>query len=303
MPKNAVLFSCEKCDFSCSKKSNYDKHLMTRKHEIRTNSNKKMPKNAAPFMCSKCSKEYTSRSSLWYHAKKCNIDVVVQSVDISSSTCITKVTNENTSKIDNINIKDMFLEVIQENKELRKTIQTMIPKMGNTTNHITNKFNMNIFLNQDCKDAINIMDFVESLKIQMDDLIHTGKVGFVDGITNIFIQGLRELELHKRPIHCSDLKRDVLYVKDNDMWEKENEGNEKVKKAIHFIKRNNIQQINSWVVENPECMSENNIKNDDYMQIVHHSLGGTGSQQDKNVHKIIKNLAKEVYIQKIDSID
>jgi hypothetical protein len=262
-----------------------------------------MPKNAAPFMCSKCSKEYTSRSSLWYHAKKCNIDVVVQSVDISSSTCITKVTNENTSKIDNINIKDMFLEVIQENKELRKTIQTMIPKMGNTTNHITNKFNMNIFLNQDCKDAINIMDFVESLKIQMDDLIHTGKVGFVDGITNIFIQGLRELELHKRPIHCSDLKRDVLYVKDNDMWEKENEGNEKVKKAIHFIKRNNIQQINSWVVENPECMSENNIKNDDYMQIVHHSLGGTGSQQDKNVHKIIKNLAKEVYIQKIDSID
>jgi len=300
MPKNAILFSCEKCDFSCSKKSNYDKHLMTRKHEIRTNSNKKMPKNAAPFMCSKCSKEYTSRSSLWYHAKKCNIDVVVQSVDISSSTCITKVTNENTSKIDNINIKDMFLEVIQENKELRKTIQTMIPKMGNTTNHITNKFNMNIFLNQDCKDAINIMDFVESLKIQMDDLIHTGKVGFVDGITNIFIQGLRELELHKRPIHCSDLKRDVLYVKDNDMWEKENEGNEKVKKAIHFIKRNNIQQINSWVVENPECMSENNIKNDDYMQIVHHSLGGTGSQQDKNVHKIIKNLAKEVYIQKID---
>jgi hypothetical protein len=303
MPKNAVLFSCEKCDFSCSKKSNYDKHLMTRKHEIRTNSNKKMPKNAAPFMCSKCSKEYTSRSSLWYHAKKCNIDVVVQNVDISSSTCITKVTNENTSKIDNINIKDMFLEVIQENKELRKTIQTMIPKMGNTTNHITNKFNMNIFLNQDCKDAINIMDFVESLKIQMDDLIHTGKVGFVDGITNIFIQGLRELELHKRPIHCSDLKRDVLYVKDNDMWEKENEGNEKVKKAIHCIKRNNIQQINSWVVENPECMSENNIKNDDYMQIVHHSLGGTGSQQDKNVHKIIKNLAKEVYIQKIDSID
>jgi hypothetical protein len=262
-----------------------------------------MPKNAAPFMCSKCSKEYTSRSSLWYHAKKCNIDVVVQSVDISSSTCITKVTNENTSKIDNINIKDMFLEVIQENKELRKTIQTMIPKMGNTTNHITNKFNMNIFLNQDCKDAINIMDFVESLKIQMDDLIHTGKVGFVDGITNIFIQGLRELELHKRPIHCSDLKRDVLYVKDNDMWEKENEGNEKVKKAIHSIKRNNIQQINSWVLKNPECMSENNIKNDDYMQIVHHSLGGTGSQQDKNVHKIIKNLAKEVYIQKIDSID
>lgn len=299
MPKNAKIFFCENCDFGCSKKSNYDKHLLTRKHEIRTNSNRKMPKNAAAYVCSKCSKEYSSRSSLWYHAKKCS---VTSDDEHQNMICLSSYNNDMISETCNLDMKEMFLEVIHENKELRKTIQTMIPKIGNTTNNITNKINMNIFLNQECKDAINIMDFVESLNIQMDDLIHTGKAGFVDGITNIFIRGLRELELHRRPIHCTDLKRDVLYVKDNNMWEKDGDGKDKLKKAIHLVKRNNMQQINSWVVENPECMWENNTKNEDYMQIVQHSIGGTGQQQDKNVHKIIHNVAKEVYLPKIDTI-
>lgn len=305
MPKNAVFFQCKKCDFSCSKKSNWDKHLATRKHQIRTLSNEKMPKNAASYMCSICDKIYSSRSSLWYHKKKC----MEQTHDISSglvgttNEIILPFTSSEMTDVNNLDVKEMFMEVLQENKELRKTIQTMIPKMGNTTNHITNKINMNIFLNQECKDALNIMDFVESLKIQMKDLTHTGRAGFVDGITNIFIRGLRELELHKRPIHCSDLKREVMYVKDNDIWEKETENKDKLKKAIHSVKRSNIQQINSWVEENPECLVTDNTKNEDYMQIVHHSLGGSGNQQDKNIHKIIKNVAKEVYLQKDGDID
>lgn len=305
MPKNAVFFQCKKCDFSCSKKSNWDKHLATRKHQIRTLSNEKMPKNAASYMCSICDKIYSSRSSLWYHKKKC----MEQTYDISSglvgttNEIILPFTSSEMTDVNNLDVKEMFMEVLQENKELRKTIQTMIPKMGNTTNHITNKINMNIFLNQECKDALNIMDFVESLKIQMKDLTHTGRAGFVDGITNIFIRGLRELELHKRPIHCSDLKREVMYVKDNDIWEKETENKDKLKKAIHSVKRSNIQQINSWVEENPECLVTDNTKNEDYMQIVHHSLGGSGNQQDKNIHKIIKNVAKEVYLQKDGDID
>jgi len=267
-----------------------------------------MPKNAAAYMCSFCDKVYSSRSSLWYHKKKCGKqvkDISGGKVEEDVGDLLPYVSNEivDAQDMNNLDVKEMFMEVLQENKELRKTIQTMIPKIGNTTNHITNKFNMNIFLNQECKDALNIMDFVESLKIQMDDLVHTGKVGFVDGITNIFIRGLRELELHKRPIHCSDLKREVLYVKDNNMWEKETENKDKLKKAIHSIKRSNIQQINSWVEENPECLATDNTKNEDYMQIVHHSLGGSGNQQDKNIHKIIKNVAKEVYLQKNDEID
>lgn len=308
MPKNAVFFSCEKCDFSCSKKSNWEKHVMTRKHQIRTFSNEKMPKNAAAYMCSNCDKAYSSRSSLWYHKKRC----IIQIHDISGivledvpTDLLPYASNEiiDAQDVNNLDVKEMFMEVLQENKELRKTIQTMIPKMGNTTNHITNKINMNIFLNQECKDALNIMDFVESLQIQMEDLTHTGRAGFVDGITNIFIRGLRELELHKRPIHCSDLKREVMYVKDNDIWEKETENKDKLKKAIHSVKRSNIQQINSWVEENPECLATDNTKNEDYMQIVHHSLGGSGNQQDKNIHKIIKNVAKEVYLQKDGDID
>jgi len=264
-----------------------------------------MPKNAASYMCTNCDKNYSSRSSLWYHKKKCNEQINDISCGLVEETneIILPFTSNEIIDVNNLDVKEMFMEVLQENKELRKTIQTMIPKMGNTTNHITNKINMNIFLNHECKDALNIMDFVESLKIQMEDLTHTGKVGFVDGITNIFIRGLRELELHKRPIHCSDLKREVLYVKDNDNWEKETENKDKLKKAIHSIKRSNIQQINSWVEENPECLATDNTKNEDYMQIVHHSLGGSGNQQDKNIHKIIKNVAKEVYLQKDGDID
>jgi predicted MPP superfamily phosphohydrolase len=174
----------------------------------------------------------------------------------------------------------------------------MIPKIGNTTNNITNKFNMNIFLNEDCKDALNLMEFVDSLKIQMKDLVNTGKSGFVNGITNIFIRGLRELEMHKRPLHCSDLKREVLYVKDNDTWEKENENKDKITKAINAIKRNNMQQITGWLEENEDTIVNDKEKSDEYLQILQQSLGGNEEQQDKNIQKIIKNVAKEVCISK-----
>ena len=211
-----------------------------------------------------------------------------------------KLVKPNTSENNDL-LKDMLVKVIDENKELRKTVQDMIPKIGNTTNttnNITNKFNMNIFLNEECKDALNLMEFIDSLQIQMEDLVNTGKTGFVNGITNIFIRGLRELEMHKRPLHCSDLKREVLYVKDNDTWEKENENKDKITKAINSIKRNNMQQITSWLEENEDTIVNDKDKSDEYLQILQNSLGGSGDQQDKNIQKIIKNVAKEVCLSK-----
>jgi hypothetical protein len=296
MPKNAEIYYCESCDFECRKKSNYDKHLLTRKHKIRTNSNEKNAEISKAFMCTTCGKSYASRSSLWYHNKKCNHNTYENKIIISEDKPDTSKINSNNDSNDLL--KDMLIKVIDENKELRKTVQDMIPKIGNTTNNITNKFNMNIFLNEECKDALNLMEFVDSLKIQMEDLVNTGKTGFVNGITNIFIRGLRELEMHKRPLHCSDLKREVLYVKDNDTWEKENENKDKISKAINSIKRNNMQQITSWIEENEDTVINDKEKSDEYLQILQQSLGGNEDQQDKNIQKIIKNVAKEVCISK-----
>ena len=175
MPKNAEIFYCESCDFECRKKSNYDKHLLTRKHKIRTNSNEKNAEKVTSYMCLTCGKNYSSRSSLWYHKKKCT--------EIPSEDKIVISENKPNTSENNDLLKDMLVKVIDENKELRKTVQDMIPKIGNTTNttnNITNKFNMNIFLNEECKDALNLMEFIDSLQIQMEDLVNTRKTGFVN---------------------------------------------------------------------------------------------------------------------------
>ena len=193
-------------------------------------------------------------------------------------------------------------QMIEENKELRsmlheqqKQIGEIIPKIGNTTN----KFNLNVFLNEQCKDAISLHDFISNLELLPEDLEDTGKLGYVDGIAKIINRGLQEMELTKRPIHCSDIKREVLYVKENDVWEKENMEKNRMRKAIEFISRANIKQIPSWVVANPASQEIGNSKNNEYMKIIEnvidtHDVG----EHSKNVTRIIKNVAKNVVLDK-----
>jgi hypothetical protein len=166
---------------------------------------------------------------------------------------------------------------------------------GNINSHNKTKFNLNFFLNEQCKDAINIMDFVNDLQVKLTDLENVGKLGYAEGISKIFIKGLKELDVFKRPIHCSDLKREVLYVKDQDAWEKENDENKKIKNAIHHIGSKNIQQITKWVDANPNCKDSESKKNDTYLQIVNQAMGGI---DEKNIEKIIHNISKEVVIEK-----
>ena len=192
--------------------------------------------------------------------------------------------------------------MIEENKELRsmlheqqKQIGEIIPKIGNTTN----KFNLNVFLNEHCKDAISLHDFISNLELLPEDLENTGKLGYVDGIAKIINRGLQEMELTKRPIHCSDIKREVLYVKENDVWEKENIEKNRMRKAIEFISRANIKQIPSWVVANPTSQEMGNSKNNEYMKIIEnvidtHDVG----EHSKNVTRIIKNVTKNVVLDK-----
>jgi hypothetical protein len=297
--KVASKFFCEKCDYFTSKKSSYDKHTLTAKHMNATNCNENATKScekvAKSYYCS-CGKKYSHHSSLWKHQKMCNE---------------TEETNDNNTDAD-INDKKIIIELLKSNKELKdlvveqnKTMIEMANKMGSTVNNTncnnnnTNNFNLQFFLNEQCKDALNIMDFINQLQVKTSDLDMVGRIGYSEGISKIFIRGLKELDVFKRPIHCSDLKREVLYVKDKDAWEKDSEENKKMKTAIKYIAAKNFKQINEWKEENPESNNYDTKKHMDYHQIVIHSMGGATAEEDENnYNKIIRNVSKEVVIKK-----
>jgi hypothetical protein len=247
---------CEKCNYSTANKSNFQKHLKTKKHL--TVETKK---------CTKCDKTYKTRQSLWKHQQNC------------------KDTNQ------------LLIKLIQQNNELQK----QVIQMSNTTyvQNIQTNFNLNIFLNEKCKDAVNITDFVDSLKVREKDIEETGNIGFIDGISKIFIRGLQELELHKRPIHCSDIKREIIYIKDQNIWEKEDEEHEKLKKAITTLTTKNTKTIVEWQKNNPSFMTFNSKKNDQYLTILSNNYGGVDeNEKEDNYKKIIKKLAKTTFINK-----
>ena len=169
----------------------------------------------------------------------------------------------------------------------------------NSHNTINNRFNLNVFLNEKCKDALNISDFINSLQISMNDVEQVGACGFVEGISKIFVNGLKQLDVYKRPIHCSDMKRETMHVKENNVWEKEDEDKTKIIEAIKTIADKNIKTIPEWKQENPDCRDSASKKSDQYLQIVGQALGACDKTKDKeNYHKIIKKVAKEVVIDK-----
>ena len=196
---------------------------------------------------------------------------------------------------------NVLVELLKQNQEFKQQILDIVKDgkyITNNNNTINNnqKFNMNFFLNEQCKDALDIMDFVNSLQLNLEDLENTGKIGYVKGISDIFLRGLRELDVYKRPIHCSDLKREVMYVKDNHVWEKD-EDKTKVKKAIQHIAGRNFKQVIEWVDKNPEAKDVRTKKHDQYMNILSKCTGGIDKEEDNVLYnKIITNVAKEVHI-------
>jgi hypothetical protein len=208
---------------------------------------------------------------------------------------------------ENKDFKEMIIEQNKQNQELQKQLIELSGKSNscitnNTTNNCitnNNKFNINFFLNEKCKDALNIKDFVNSLTLKLTDLENFSKLGFAEGISKIFIRGLKELDVYKRPIHCSDLKREVLYVKDEDKWEKENDDKKKLKNVIHHISSKNINQIPEWVRQNPNCKDSDSNKNDVYLKMISNSMCGIDeAEAETNFNKIISNVVKEVVIEK-----
>ena len=292
----ATKYNCFFCDFRCSNKFDYTRHLSTRKHKSQSQG-KEMEKmeNAknAKFVC-ECKKEYKSVSGLWKHKQKC--------VKTNES-----INTQNDYKEDLT--PQILYDILNQNKDLHqmlleqnKTIIEMTKNSKNNTiisnNNNNNKtFNLQVFLNEQCKDAMNIMEFVESLKLQITDLENVGKLGFVNGISNIIVRNLKALDVEKRPVHCSDSKRDIVYVKDENKWEKENENKEKLRTAIKYVANKNSRLIPVWKANNPECNYSDSKKSDQYNKIIVEAMGG---ETDINLleNKIIKNIAKEVIIDK-----
>jgi len=304
--KNAkkCKYYCELCDFICDNKFNFGKHLTTRKHlewsAMDTEDTKKNDKKCKKMHDCLCGKTYKYSQGLSKHKKTCfyvNVEPIIENVEItlldSSANHLEKLTS-------------MVLDVVKQNQELQKQVLELSKEkniimnstiQNNTTNH--NKFNLNFFLNEQCKDAMNIMDFVKSLTLQLSDLERVGQLGYAEGISKVFVNALKQMDVFKRPIHCSDLKREVMYVKDQGIWEKENEENTRLKWAIKHIAHKNVKQISEWQQENPEYAKIDSKVNEQYMKIISHSMGGFTEEEDEsNYNKIIKNLAREVTIQK-----
>jgi hypothetical protein len=300
--ENADIFSCDQCDFKCSKKSNYEIHLGTRKHKILTNPNILFSKNAEqPFECNQCHKTYKHASTLSSHKKKC-VKPVPLSVPAHPS-----IFNKNISGDlgDPNSLTLMVVELIKSNQELQKQMLEVC-KVGNSTinnnnnnnSHSHNKtFNMQFFLNEQCKDAMNIMDFVNTFQLDFSDLEKVGEVGYVEGMSTIIIKKLNEMDIYKRPIHCSDAKRETMFVKDKDVWEKDNGNHDKLRLAIKHISKKNTDMLNKWSAAHPGSCDSDNYLNDVYMEIVMQAMGGRGGREE-NENKIMRRIAKSCLIDK-----
>jgi hypothetical protein len=283
--KVALKFSCEICDYYTSKKSSYDKHLTTAKHQKLTEVNTFVAKSChevaddmKEFICICCNKSFKSRVGVWKHKQKCNQEKEKEKE------------KENRELTD----KDLIMMLIKENSELKNLVikvlenNTNNTNSHNTTNSHNKAFNLNFFLNETCKNAMNITDFVDSIKLQLCDLMDVGELGYVEGISKIIVKNLNNLDETIRPIHCTDKKRETMYVKDEGQWNKEDEKKSKLIRAVKKIADKNIKLLPHFREKYPDYNNASSKTSDKYEKIV---IEAMVCDEDKN-EKIIKNISK-----------
>jgi hypothetical protein len=291
--KSVAELYCEKCDYKCCKKYDWGRHILTAKHRKNDSivqNDTALGQLEKKFKCD-CGKEYKYRQGFFVHKKTCT---------------------KNANVLSNESVNEIVIKLINQNKELQQMLLDqnnkffeMAKDAKNTTNNTVNNnttnnnFNLQFFLNDTCKDALNLVDFVSSLKVQLKDLEETAKTGYTQGVSRIFINGLNDLEVNMRPIHCSDAKRETLYIKNNDEWAKEDADKSNITKAIKKVSNKNIQQIFEWQKKYPEYKDPESKQNDRYQEMIFTAMGGsTDEEQSKNLDKIIRNITKEVVIDK-----
>jgi hypothetical protein len=291
MTKNADFFNCIICDFSCSKKSNFNKHILTLKHKNRINLNNLEQNKNTYFNCKYCNKTYNARNSLWYHEQKC------------TPLALNAEKNAEDDTLTQFNEKELIMTLLQQNSQLQNQIielckEKSISNNNNNINSHNKTFNLNMFLNETCKNAMNINDFVDSLQLQISDLENVGEVGYIEGISSIIIKNLNALDITERPIHCTDKKRETMYIRDEDKWEKEDEKKAKLHKMVKNVAYKNINLISDFQELHPDWKKINSKYSDQINKIIIESMGGKGDNEYEKEEKIIKRVAKEVFVDK-----
>jgi len=303
---SSKIKKCLFCNYITSRKSQYDRHLLTSKHVNLTNPNKKVQDL---HECD-CGKKYKHLSSLCAHKKNCMFEknIFIENNENSEENIIIPEETQQKTEEELRELKTMFMKMIEINQDLQKQIFELARESKSTINNTTNnsnnnttnnnKFNLNIFLNEKCKDAFNITDFINGIDVGFKDFENFGRLGYVGSINNILIRELKGLDVYKRPIHCSDLKREVIHVKDNDTWVKD-EDKKHMKRAIKLIEHKNIKLVPGWLKANPKADDITTKKHEEYMKILDNSMGEMKDEDnERNYEKIIRNVAKEILIDK-----
>ncbi len=309
--KNSNIFICDFCDFKCCKKSLWDKHVLTRKHKnvdkMLTNVDTSEIKSSKTYICD-CGKIYNHRQSLCVHRKKCKNTINIDNINDMSEPSKSQISLD--EHID-LRDKNVILQLLEQNKEFKdllaeqnKLIFDLCNKQScqynNSNNNINshNKaFNLHFFLNETCKNAMNMSDFVDSLQFQLSDLESIGDLGYVDGISKIIIKSLKALDESERPIHCTDKKRETFYIKDKDKWEKEDENKSRLRQTINYVANENTLLIPQWKAKHSDYKDSFSENSDKYNNMIIEVLGGDNSSH-VNEEKIIRKIAKEVMIDK-----
>jgi hypothetical protein len=304
--KVAENIECELCHYITSKIGDFKKHLLTRKHIkrenetlLKQNETKSLEKSPNYIMQCICGITFYSRTTLWRHKKVC----LTTCVEIKQPESLNYVT------------PDLVMELIKDNKEMKQiileqnnTINNLV-KNGVSNNHNNNTnmtnslnnnktFNLQFFLNETCKDAMNITEFVESIKIQLGDLEKMGEVGYIEGLSNIITSNLRVMDITERPVHCTDKKREIIYIKDHDKWEKEDDNKTKLRKAIKKIASKNYKLLPEYREKYPGCQYAESKHGDKYNKMMVEVMGGKGDDDMEKENKIIHNISKNIIIEK-----
>jgi hypothetical protein len=303
--KKRQQYCCKMCDFNTYKKTDYSRHLTTDKHKQKDNDSVLIDndmtitiKNEKTFKCV-CGKSYKYDSGYYRHKKKCTKHL--NALD----------TNNHNKKIlekqESIITNELVMELLKDNKEMKQLIVELVKNSiapansHNTISYNTNcnnkTFNLQVFLNETCKDAMNITDFVDSIKLELSDLMKVGEVGYVEGISNIITSNLKALDVTKRPVHCTDKKREIIYIKDEDKWEKD-ENKSKLTKVINKVSSKNIKLIAEYREKYPECKKSESSLSDKYNKMIIEAMGGSGDNNKEKDEKIIKNISKCTTIEK-----
>ena len=301
-------YPCETCNYTTNNKKDYNRHLFTSKHQFETNMKQMkqiypfLPLSSNNFICDHCSGSFSSRTTLWRHKRSCNLDQTVNNTDTSLIVQLMK---------QNDDFKHLLIEqnkaILEQNNKVFESQHQLIEMCKQNASSITNSninshnktFNLQVFLNEDCKDAMNITDFVNSINLQLSDLEHVGKVGYVEGISNIIIKNLNALDVTKRPVHCTDPKRETIYIKDGDVWEKDDDDNKKLRKMIRSVAFRNCKNTRLFKEKYPDCMKSESKYSDMYNKIIIEVMGGDPKINDiENQNKIMRKIAKVMTIDK-----